>query len=308
VKPTRLIATGLILLAAAGSCWWLAVLNAGQTPKGNVSKPAIGRMVEIPSGTFTMGNALASSPDEKPAHEVFLTRYRIDEHEVTNGQFAQFADQTGYVSTAEQQGWSVVYDFSTGQWEKTAGASWRQPEGPGSSITGRRDWPVVHVSWYDATAYARWAGKRLPSEAQWERAARGGLRDASYPWGNEELIDGRFQANYRQHDMKPDADGYRRAAPVGSYPPGGFGLYDMSGNVWEWCADWYAADYYWSSSERDPQGPHQGSRRTIRGGSWLSPENFRLDHRVSTRASRLPDETYQNLGFRCVRIEDTSTR
>ncbi len=160
MRRPRLIASGLLLVATlVCSCWWLAVLKAGPGKQADFPKRTIGRMVEVPSGTFSMGNGLAASADQRPAHEVFVTRFRIDEHETTNDQFAQFVAQTGYVSTAEQRGWSYVYDFNGEQWEKTPGANWRQPEGPGSSITGRHEYPVVHVSWYDATAYARWAGK-----------------------------------------------------------------------------------------------------------------------------------------------------
>jgi sulfatase modifying factor 1 len=308
VRRPKLIALGLLLAATSAClCWWLDVLGANPTAQADPVRRVIGRMVEVPSGTFRMGNQLAASADQQPAHKVSVARFRIDEHEVTNGQFAEFAAQTGYVSTAEQCGWSYVFDFDSEQWEKTPGTNWRHPEGPDSSITGRHDYPVVHVSWYDATAYARWAGKQLPSEAQWERAARSGLRDANYPWGSDELVDKQFQANYRQHDMKPAADGYQWAAPVKSYPPSKFGIHDISGNVWEWCADWYDADYYWSSKSLDPQGPEQGTRRAVRGGSWLSPENFRMGHHVSTRESHLPEETYQNLGFRCVRRQAGSS-
>ena len=243
------------------------LLEANPTAQADPARRVIGRMVEVPSGTFSMGNQLAASADQQPAHEVSVARFRIDEHEVTNGQFAEFATQTGYVSTAEQCGWSYVFDFDSEQWEKTPGTNWRHPEGPDSSITGRHDYPVVHVSWYDATAYARWAGKQLPSEAQWERAARSGLRDANYPWGSDELVDKQFQANYRQHDMKPAADGFQWAAPVKSYPPSKFGIHDISGNVWEWCADWYGE--YAAEPVTDPSGRHEGSYRVLRGGSWL---------------------------------------
>ena len=256
-------------------------------------------MVDLPGGVFLMGNPLSNDLDQRPVHEVSIDPLRMDEHEVTNRQFAQFVDQTGSITTAQQRGWSYVYDRKEDRWVRCPGADWRHPGGPDTSLDGRDDYPVVHVSWYDAAAYAQWAGKRLPTEAEWEYAARAGLRDADYPWGREELIDGRYQANYRQFGRDPAADGYEALAPVKSYAPSRFGLYDMAGNVWEWCADWYDEDYYAESPRENPSGPHAGQSRVQRGGSWLSPENYSFGHHVSSRGQRRPDETYQHVGFRC---------
>lgn len=300
----RSLAFGVALLAVAVSAAWaLGVFRHDQTPSDPEPRPLppLGRMVYVAGGTFRMGNDLAYESDQRPAHDVTVSSFWMDEHEVTNRQFAEFVAQTGCVTTAQQRGWSHVFDPVRSAWVECRGADWRHPGGPETFIDGRDDYPVVHVSWYDAQAYARWAGRRLPTEAEWEYAARSGLRDADYPWGREELIDGRYQANYRQHGELPGADGFRQLAPVRSFPASRYGLYDVSGNVWEWCHDWYAEDYYRDGPGEDPPGPAEGEFRVQRGGSWLSPEDFRLGHHVSTRGKRRPEETHQHVGFRCVR-------
>ena len=296
-----ILAAALLLAGVVSAAWALGVFRRDAPPADSTPPRRIGRMVPIPAGAFRMGNDLALDADRRPAHEVIVGAFSLDEHEVTNRQFAQFVDQTGYVTTAEQRGWSNVFDRRRKQWVRCPGADWRHPGGPDTSLDARDDYPVVHVSWHDATAYARWSGKQLPTEAQWEYAARAGLRDADYPWGRQELIDGRYRANYRQHGKDRAADGFEMLAPVKSYPPSRFGLYDVSGNVWEWCRDWYAEDYYRASPRENPPGPAEGQMRVIRGGSWLSPENYRFGHHVSSRDKRRPDETYQHLGFRCIR-------
>jgi formylglycine-generating enzyme len=260
----------------------------------------LGRMVSIPRGAFRMGNDASARPVERPAHEVSVDPFRMDEHEVTNRQFAAFVRKTGYVTMAEERGFSQVYDLKKLRWEKCPGADWHHPGGPETTLDGKDDFPVVHVSWFDAQAYCRSLSKRLPSEAEWEFAARGGLRDADYPWGREETPDGHYLANYWQHDKEPAADGYLTLAPVKSFPANQFGLYDMSGNVWEWCGDWFADDYYAQSPRENPTGPCEGRNRVVRGGSWLCPENFFESFTVFTRAARAPEDTSQNVGFRCV--------
>jgi len=300
--------TVAVVLLGTGAGLVTAALIAGRhEDDANLSAPSersIGRMVRIPGGTFRMGSDFSDCAGERPAHDVFVDSVWIDEHEVTNRQFAQFVAQTGTVTTAERRGWSYVFDRKKGKWVKRAGASWRHPGGPDTSVDGRDDYPVVHVSWFDAAAYAQWAGKRLPTEAEWEYAARAGLRDADFPWGRRELVDGRYQANYWQGrfaDEDPAADGFDRLGPVKSYGPNRFGLYDVSGNVWEWCRDWYQAEYYRSSPRENPAGPANGRMRVQRGGAWLSTPDGRPGCKVFSRSKRPPEACYGHVGFRCAR-------
>ena len=297
---------GLTGLAAA----WLGVLPGRDVPTAairssqKVSDSPLGRMVRLDGGTFRMGNDFSDQWDASPAHDVTVSPFWMDEHEVTNRQFAQFVDQTGYITTAQERGWSHVFDRRAGSWRKCPGADWRHPGGPETTLDGRDDYPVVHISCHDATAYARWAGKQLPTEAQWEYAARAGLRDADYPWGRDERPDGRYEANYWQGWYPEEdlaMDGHDELARVRSYRPNEFGLFDVSGNVWEWCGDFYDASYYAESPSRDPTGPLEGTSRVLRGGSWLSSENHGSSYRVFTRAHREPDATYEDIGLRCVR-------
>jgi formylglycine-generating enzyme required for sulfatase activity len=258
-------------------------------------------MVLVPGGTFLMG-ADDEMPYEGPAHEVAVNPFWMDAREVTVAEFARFVAATNYRTDAEQFGWSGVFDVKTGEWGRVDGADWRRPEGPGSRAAP--DEPVCQVSWRDAEAYAKWAGKRLPTEAEWECAARGGLKGRRYSWGDELRPSGRPVANWWQGSFpETDAgeDGFRGRAPVGSFPANGYGLYDAAGNVWEWCADWYADDYYESSPRENPKGPASGDERVIRGGSWMCAENFCSNYRVAARSHATPDSGLNNLGFRCAR-------
>ncbi|NQU24507.1 MAG: formylglycine-generating enzyme family protein [Candidatus Nealsonbacteria bacterium] len=320
MRKSRIFSAGVLLVLATVSAVWawdtwhkeddVAVPSAARdaVPPPATDAQRIGRMVYIEGGTFRMGNDFSADADARPAHDVFVDPFYIDEHEVTNRQFARFVDGTNYCTTAEQRGWSLVFDRQQ-QWVKRPGADWRHPWGPGTSLDGRDDYPVVHVSWHDAVAYARWSHKQLPTEAQWEYAARSGLRDADYPWGRDELTaslaaggtGGRYQANYYQHGKDPAADGFDRLAPVKSYPASPTGLYDVSGNACEWCADGYDADYYRSSPMQNPPGPSQQQARVHRGGSYLSPQHRSFDHHVYVRAHRSPEETTSHVSFRCVR-------
>lgn len=304
-------------------------------------------MVLISGGTFAMGgdNSQASS-DEYPKHQVQVKSFYIDVTEVTNAQFQQFIEATGYITTAERKpDWeelkktvppgtlkpadslliaaSLVFRPTTGPvdlhdynqwWSWVAGADWKHPEGPGSTIKGRENYPVVQVSWFDAIAYCRWAGKRLPTEAEWEFAARGGLSNNIYPWGNEHINSGKAKANswegkfpYR-NDKK---DGYLTLAPVKSFSPNKYGLYDMAGNVWEWCYDWYDAGYYATLTgvTVNPQGPQKSNdpdepytpKRSLRGGSFLCNDSYCSGYRVARRMKSSPDTGLEHTGFRCVK-------
>ncbi len=268
------------------------------------SLPVSEGMVRIPAGTFYLGSWERDLPDAGPVRRIRLGAFWIDRHEITNGQFAQFVGETFYVTTAEQVGRSRVFAPRSNQWQDVVGADWRHPTGPDSSIAGREAWPVVHVSWHDALAYARWAGKRLPTEAEYECAARGGLAEDRFPWGSEERPGGRLMANYWQgHFPSVDRrlDARHGLAPVGSYPSNGFGLHDMVGNTWSWCADWYHADAYQNHASSNPQGPSHGQQRVRRGGSWLSAENVSFAIRVAARGHAAPETSTNDISFRCAR-------
>ena len=305
-------------------------------------------MVRVEGGEFTMGtDSELGWPDEKPAHQVRVDGFWIDVTEVTNAQFGKFTDATGYITTAEKApsveeilaqsppgtpvppkenlvAGSLVFTMTDGPvdlrdfsqwWKWTPGANWRHPEGPESNLEGREQHPVVHVSWDDAVAYAKWAGKRLPTEAEWEIAARGGLIEQPYIWGDVPPSDSRIFANIWQgafpyQNLK--TDGFVRTAPVKSFKPNGFGLFDMSGNVWEWCADAYDHNAYVARAQKgvisnpnversvDPRNPRSASR-SQRGGSFLCNDKYCSRYRPSARHGLSPDTGMSHVGFRCVR-------
>jgi len=247
-------------------------------------------MVFVPAGEFLMGSAELGD-DERPARRVYLDDFWIDRYEVTNDRFDRFVAATGYQTEAERRGWGWVWKVAG--WDKVEGADWRHPRGPDSGIEGKLDHPVVLVSWNDAAAYCLWAEKRLPSEAQWEKAARGTLTDSGYglryAWGDE--FD-RAQANTNE-------SGLGDTTPVGSFSPGGdspYGACDMTGNVWEWVADWYSSDYYSQAPPANPPGPASGVDKVLRGGSWPFDEVYA---RTAFRYNVKPDYTYDFAGFRC---------
>ena len=256
---------------------------------------------------------------EGPVREVELRPFLLDATAVTNRQFAEFIGATGYKTDAEKFGWSYVFikQLPKGRqrgnfvartpqaswWVGIKEARWNQPEGPGFSIDGRWEHPVVHVSWYDAMAFARWAGRRLPTEAEWEYAARGGLVQKRYPWGDELTPEGKHLCNIWQgkfpEENRPE-DGYLWTAPVKAYPPNGFGLYEMAGNVWEWCADWWGTSWDGATAPRipSPTGPTTGTDRVIRGGSFLCHKSYCNRYRVGARSHNTPDSTTSHTGFR----------
>ena len=330
---------GILGLVAIGTAFGvLRYFNSADAPPG---------MVWIPGGEFTMGsNAEYASVAEQPAHRVKLDGFFIDETDVTNAQFREFVEATGYLTTAERKPTleeimlhampgteppppedlvpgSVVFKAPpgpvkldhVGQWQHwTPGANWRHPEGPGSSIAGMDGHPVVHMSWFDAAAYAKWAGKRLPTEAEWEFAARGGLENKKYVWGDEPFSEERPQCNNFQGDF-PHAnrvkDGFARTSPVKTFAPNGYGLFDMSGNVWQWCGDWFLPEAYELADRRgvtvNPTGPEHSfnplerpPERVHRGGSFLCCVGYCFNYRPSARMGCTPDTGMSHLGFRCV--------
>lgn len=304
-------------------------------------------MVKIAGGAFMMGgdNAQARA-DEYPKHKTKVNSFWMDETEVTNAQFRAFVEATGYITIAERpidlaeikkqlppdQELPPDIDASpsamtfkpvaAGQqvrgaidwWQMVKGANWRHPQGPNSSIKGKDNYPVVHIAWYDAMAYAKWAGKRLPTEAEWEYAARGGQQNARYPWGNAPIEASR--ANYWQGTFpynNTTADGYTKAAPVKTFEPNAYGLYDMAGNLWEWCLDWFHAGYYQEKMTNgimdNPHGPAVSydpampstPQKVVRGGSFLCHDSYCSGYRVAARMKSSPDSGLEHTGFRCVR-------
>jgi formylglycine-generating enzyme required for sulfatase activity len=277
----------------------------------------------IPGGEFLMGTDGTygfAADGEGPAHPVELAPFYLDATCVTNEQFNAFVNATGYRTESERFGWSFVFHghLTTAQaaksvratvlgsewWCRVEGATWRHPEGPGSNIKQRWDHPVVQVSWHDAHAYATWAGKRLPTEAEWECAARGGLVQKRFPWGDELEPGGRHAMNVWQGvfpSRNTAADGHYGPAPAKSYKANGYGLYQMTGNVWEWCHDWFDAGAYRASPRVHPTGPAQGERRVMRGGSYLCHASYCNRYRTDARSSNTPDSATTNLGFRCAR-------
>ncbi|WP_436927763.1 formylglycine-generating enzyme family protein [Halosimplex amylolyticum] len=283
------------------------------------------RMVRIDGGTFRMGtDEDVGFPEdgEGPAREVTTGSYFIDRYAVTNAEFLAFVRETGYTTDAERFGWSFVFEDFVAEgdreharervpgadwWVAVAGADWFHPRGPSSSVVDDDllKHPVTHVSWADAAAYADWAGKRLPTEAEWERAARGGREGTRFPWGDELEPGGEHRCNVWQGDFpehNTGADGYLATAPVDAYEPNGFGLYDVCGNVWEWCRDWFSPDHHTTDAydPENPTGPATGDERVMRGGSHLCHESWCNRYRLAARSSNDPESSAGNVGFRCV--------
>ena len=304
-------------------------------------------MIWIEGGDFSMGASdQEGRPDEYPDHKVKIDGFWMDVTEVTNAQFKAFVDATGYITTAERKpDWeeikkqvppgtpkphdsvlvaaSLVFtapsqpvplDNISNWWRWQPGASWKHPQGPGSNIEGKENYPVVHISWDDAMAYCKWSGKRLPTEAEWEYAARGG-KQTKYPWGDQEPESSSPKANTWQGSF-PDHntawDRFPGIAPVKSFDPNRIGLYDMAGNVWEWCGDWYRADHYnelMKQTAHNPVGPPTGydpmeptiPKRVMRGGSFLCHPSYCKGYRVTARMKASPDTGLEHTGFRCVR-------
>jgi formylglycine-generating enzyme required for sulfatase activity len=280
-------------------------------------------MTKLVGGEFLMGTDYAGAfavDGEGPVRRVRLTGFEIDTYPVTNLDFAEFVRATGYRTEAEVFEWSFVFWMhlpaerldelvedtvaAAPWWCKVPGAWWAAPEGPGSSVKERGEYPVVHVSWNDAAAYAKWVGKELPTEAQWEFAARGGLEQKLYAWGDELTPGGRHMCNIWQGEfprVDTAEDGWAGACPVGSFPANGFGLYSMTGNVWEWCGDWFTTRHSAEMVLEDPAGPEGGDAKVMKGGSFLCHASYCNRYRVAARTANTPDSSASNIGFRCVR-------
>jgi sulfatase modifying factor 1 len=283
-------------------------------------KRATSEIVQLEGGQFPMGtdDPIGFPADgEGPVRAVTLRPFWIDAYAVSNARFAEFVGATGYITDAERYGWSFVFggllpdDFEPTQgatqapwWRQVFGANWRHPEGPHSSSNDRMNHPVVHVSWSDAASYCAWAGMRLPTEAEWEYAARGGLQQKRYAWGDELKPNGEWHLNIWQGTFpshNTTEDGYLGTAPVDSFPPNGFGLHNVSGNVWEWCSDWFATIFHLHDPREDPTGPPIGQTKVIRGGSYLCHDSYCNRYRVAARSSNTLDSSTGNMGFRCVK-------
>ena len=282
----------------------------------------LGGLIELPGGTFEMGNEEDAYPadGEGPVREVILSGFAISATAVTNAEFAEFVGVTGHQTTAEVEGWSFVFagllpdDFPPTRgvlgaewWRQVEGADWRHPEGPDSRLTADGDrWhhPVVHVSWFDAVGFAAWADGRLPTEAQWEYAARGGLDQKRLPWGDATAPNGQHRCNIFTGTFPVEdtaEDGWAGTCPVDEYEPNGYGLYNCSGNVWEWCADWFTAHHSDEDPLLDPSGPPMGLDRVAKGGSYLCHDSYCHRYRVGARLGLLPDSTLGHHGFRLAR-------
>lgn len=289
---------------------------------GTVPAEIRAQMVDLPGGVFLMGTDYEHSfpnDGEGPVRPVTLRPFAIDRYPVTNEQFRQFIQATGYRTEAEVYGWSFVFwahippsrraeliedtVAAAPWWCRVSGVRWDTPEGPGSDISTRANHPVVQVSWNDAAAYAQWSARRLPTEAEWEYAARGGLVQKLYPWGNKLRPEGEhlcniWQGEFPHHDT--GEDGYTGTCPVDAFPPNGYGLYSMTGNTWEWCADWFDRDFHRTASTDNPTGPPSGTARVMKGGSFLCHKSYCNRYRVAARTFNTPDSSTGHMGFRCV--------
>lgn len=339
MTPANRSALILFIFAFSGvglSTYWVyreaARVKKERDDRRRVSSGDTGDMVLIKATRFTMGSD-DGGDDELPKHDVKIRAFWMDRTEVTNAEFERFVKATGYLTTAEKPGpdgqpagafvfappATPITDFKkeTQWWKFVPGTNWRHPEGPQSDLTGREKYPVVQVTWADARAYAQWAGKRLPTEAEWECAARGGVERQRFPWGNDLFRDGKWAMNAWQGKFPAEdtgVDGFRGLAPVASYVANGYGLYDVTGNVAEWCNDWYMPNYYkltarGSQSRDNPSGPGQSVdpdepgiwKHVIRGGSWLSTEESGSAFRSAARGKLAPDVPLPTVGFRCAK-------
>ncbi len=305
---------------------------APSIPAGYDFKPAAyeirRRWSSAIGGTFLMGSTDKRFPEdgEGPVREVTLDPFQIASHAVSNSQFGDFIRETGYTTDAERYGWSFVFEgllteerkrehmmrsVETPWWIQVPHAYWAQPEGADSTILDRLDHPVVHISWHDAKAYCSWSGTRLPTEAEWEMAARGGLDQAKYAWGDELQPGGEHRCNIWQGNFparNTAEDGFSGTAPVHAFEPNGYGLHNVAGNVWEWCEDYFSPTYHLKTPVRNPVNGEAAPNRSLRGGSFLCHESYCNRYRVAARSSNTPDSAASNIGFRVVRAGSVSQK
>lgn len=295
----------------------VATVNSPREPRDSM----LARMRALPGGEFLMGTDSAEGfpqDGEGPVRLVSLDPFSIDIYPVTNDLFGQFVAATGYTTDAERFGWSFVFwahipthrfrelvedtVAAAPWWCKVRGAQWNDPEGTGTNVAQRGNHPVVHVSWNDAQAFCQWSGQRLPTEAEWEYAARGGLEQKAYPWGDKLRPGGEHRCNIWQgvfpnHDTGDD--GYTGTCPVDAFPQNGFGLSSITGNTWEWCADWFDSEFHRTAGRKNPQGPPDGAARVMKGGSFLCHKSYCNRYRVAARSANTPESSTANIGFRC---------
>ncbi len=363
---TKVLSTLLIPVVFLAACQQPKESEAGvsdssqvineEAQNQSIAIDTVADMAWVPAGIYQMGgNNDQADQDEYPKHGVNIPGFWMDLHEVTNAQFMEFTEATGYVTIAEKpidweeiksqlppgtpkpadsvlQPGALVFVRTDGPvpmdnvslwWEWVIGANWRHPEGPGSNIENRMNHPVVQVAWDDAVAYAQWLGKRLPTESEWEWAARGGLDEPIYPWGNDAADKSSNKANFWQGFFpyqNREEDGFLGTAPVKSYAPNGYGLFDMAGNVWEWCSDWYHYDAYKMSAQSgtviDPMGPGSSfdpqepytPKKVVRGGSYLCNDSYCSGYRVARRMKSSRDSGLSHTGFRCVKDETNDSK
>jgi sulfatase modifying factor 1 len=297
----------------------LASSRRASAERLRVTSGSCADMIKLEGGRFLMGTEAQEgfpADGEGPVREVTLDAFHMDRYPVTNRQFSEFVRAAGYRTEAERFGWSFVFHTHIPRelvedrvrgvtwWCKVLGACWQRPEGPDSNIDSRPEHPVTHVSWNDAIEYCRWAGKRLPTEAEWEFAARGGLEQKTYPWGDELTPGGRHLCNIWQGDfpnVDTAEDGYSATAPVNTYPPNGYGFYTITGNAWEWCRDWFHPAYHVTATRSNPVGPQDGVVKVMKGGSYLCHKSYCNRYRVAARTSNTADSSTTNISFRCVR-------
>jgi formylglycine-generating enzyme required for sulfatase activity len=328
-----------IVIGVFGLGFWQSAESTAETDAPRINEaappePAPDGMVWVPGGWFWMGDN--GFPDAGPEHLVYVDGFWMDAHEVTNAEFAKFAEATGYKTVAERPPdpaefpgappenlvpGSIVFSPPDGPvpldnhlrwWSYVPGANWKHPEGPDSTIEGRENHPVVHIAWTDAVAYAKWAEKRLPTEAEWEFAARGGLDRQPYCWGGKLKPDSQWQSNIWQGNFPNENtvdDHFRGTAPVQSFRPNAYGLFDMSGNVWEWCSDWYRPDTYLYSADKNPQGPDSSydpqepglPKRVQRGGSFMCSDLYCKRYVPGARGKGEVSSAAGHIGFRCAK-------